>query len=60
MKTYIKPSVIITGIKLDKHLLIISGGENALHGGSNGEYTNGVTLGSRSFSVWDDDDEDEE
>lgn len=56
MKTYIKPNTAITNIKLQSHLLIISNGDNALQGSSNGDYADGVTLGSRRSSLWDDED----
>ncbi|MBP5339157.1 MAG: hypothetical protein J6Z14_07635 [Prevotella sp.] len=59
MKTYIKPNTTITDIELQNHLLIISGGENTKQGGSNGDYTSGVTLGSRRSSLWDDEDDEE-
>ena len=59
MKAYIKPNTTIVDIELQDQLLTISGnkGEQQLQGGSNGEYTDGVNLGSRRTSVWGDDEE---
>ena len=57
MKIYIKPNTTMTTIVLDKHLLTISGGEQQKQGSSNGEYSEGVTLGSRRSTVWGDDED---
>ena len=59
MKAYIKPNTTIVDVELQDQLLTISGTGNQLQGGSNGEYTNEVTLGARrnNYSVWGEEDE---
>ena len=57
MKTYIKPNTSIITINLQNQLLTISGEGNQLTGGSNGDYSNSVTLGGRRGGFWDDEDD---
>ncbi len=62
MKTYIKPNTIVTNVELQNQLLSISGSGDQKQGTSNGEYVNdgSITLGSRNFSIWGDDEEEEQ
>lgn len=59
MKTYNKPNTDVIYVKLENQLLTISGGSDQLRGGLNGDYTEGITLGSRQGSLFFDDDFDE-
>ena len=59
MKTYIKPNTTIIDIKLQNHLLIVSGDESQKQVSSNGDYADGVILGSRRSTLWDDEEEEE-
>lgn len=55
MKKYIQPNITVVNIEVREHLLTISGTGEQLRGGSNGEYTEGVTLGAKSAGFWSDD-----
>lgn len=55
MKTYIMPNITVVNIKVKDHLLTISGTDEQKQGSSNGEYTEGVTLGAKGGGwSWDD------
>ena len=41
---------------MGNQLLMVSGGEEQLRCGSNGDYAEGVTLGSRRVEIWDEED----
>jgi len=58
-RTYLIPTMTVVEIKTSGNMLnITSNGEGGLNGGSNGEYYEGVNIGSRGFDLsWDDDDE---
>ena len=58
MKKYIKPSATVTHIIMETSFMTVSGDGNTRYGGSNGNYTDGVTLGSRRGN-WDDEDDEE-
>lgn len=59
MKKYIKPNIIVVNIDVNDQLLTISGTGEQLSGSSNGEYTEGVTLGAKGGGFWSDDEEED-
>ena len=55
-KTYINPNIEVVEVRMNTTLLTISGekGDTTMRGGSNGDYSGGITLGGReSDSDWD-------
>lgn len=56
MKTYIMPNITVVKVEVKNHLLTVSGSGEQLSGSSNGEYTEGVTLGAKGGGMlWSDD-----
>ena len=55
MKTYIMPNITVVKVEVKNHLLTVSGSGEQLSGSSNGEYTDGVTLGAKGTGFWSDD-----
>lgn len=60
MKTYIMPNITVVKVEVKNHLLTVSGSGEQLSGSSNGEYTEGVTLGAKGGGMFWSDDEPEE
>jgi len=58
-KTYLIPTMMVVEIKTSGNMLNITSSEGGYKGGSNGDYTSGVNLGSRSFLDFGDDEEEE-
>ena len=58
-RTYLIPTMTVVEIKTSGNMLNITSDGAGLNGGSNGEYHEGVNIGSRGFTLWDDDDEEE-
>jgi hypothetical protein len=51
--------MMVVEIKTSGNMLNITSSEGGYKGGSNGDYNNGVNIGSRSFLDFGDDDEEE-